>query len=296
MTTPPGLKGAIKDWWAANPMTYGQIHGQASFGVGDGGSRRAEPGSADFFRLSDQTFYAWNRPLHYPGRPFGRLFPYQSHRGKRVLEVGCGLGCLAMNWSTQGARVTALDLNPTAVHLTRERFKILGLEDPVLQADAERLPFEDSSFDYVYSWGVLHHTPRIGTALDQIHRVLKPGGSAGVMVYHRGSILYRYLVSYLEGYLHLENRFLNPLELASRYGDAAAQEGNPYTWPLTRKEARRLFTRFEGVRIKVLGTDLPTLLDNWFPGLGTVILPRSWLKALARRWGWSLWITGQKVD
>ena len=56
------------------------------------------------------------------------------------------------------------------------------------------MPFADATFEYVYSWGVLHHTPGIDRAIAEIHRVLKPGGGVGVMLYNRESLLYRFLV------------------------------------------------------------------------------------------------------
>ena len=131
-------------------------------------------------------------------------------------------------------------------------------------------------------------------AINEILRVLRPGAEVGVMLYHRNSLLYRYLVEYVEGFLHLEKAFLAPLELASRYGDGAQMEGNPHTWPVTKREVHEhLFDKFTNVEIKVLGTDLGGILDHWFPKLSRV-LPKPIIKSLARRWGWSLWITGGK--
>ncbi len=289
----PEVKKSIRSWWAANPMTYGRKHGETEYLASSGTRKQVEFGSREFFEQADRTFYQWNQPLHDSSGYFGKIFDYEKYRGKRVLEVGCGMGCMAMNWALHGAQVTAVDLNPVAVEQTRRRFELFGLQGEIQEADGERLAFADHTFDYAYSWGVLHHSPETKKSIEQIWRVLKPGAQAGVMLYHRDSFLYKFLVEYVEGWLHLENDFLSPLQLASRYGDGAQAEGNPHTWPVTQSEARALFEKFENVRIRVLGTDLDSIFDFWFP-MFSRLLPKPMLKALARRWGWSLWITGQK--
>ena len=125
-------------------------------------------------------------------------------------------------------------------------------------------------------------------------RVIKPGGGYGIMLYNRRSILYRYAVQYLEGFLHYENQFLGPLELASRYGDGDTQEGNPHTWPITTQEARALLKPYSrNVSVKRLGTDLDNAFRRMLPIVGRAI-PRLARKSWARRYGWSLWIYGNK--
>jgi len=290
-----GLKEAIRDWWANAPMTYAEDHGQAEYHLPDGTVERAEFGSRRFFELADAVFYRWNEPLHTGEGRFGRIFDYARYRDRPVLEIGCGMGCMAMNWASQGAKVTAIDLNPVAVAQTSRRFEAFGLNGEISEADAESLPFADGTFDFVYSWGVLHHTPGIRQAIKEIYRVLRPGARVGLMLYNRESILYRYFVRYMEGLVNLESGFLSELELGSRYGDGGRAEGNPHTWPVTRREVLRdLIPMFRHPEIKVLGTDVPEALNTWFPRLGQR-LPLSWQKALARRWGWSLWITAEKA-
>lgn len=288
------VKKAIREWWANAPMTYAEAHGQAEYRLADGTMERVELGSPRFFELADSVFYRWNEPLHDETGKFGRIFDYPRYRGKRVLEIGCGMGCMASNWARHGAEIAAIDLNPVAVAQTRRRFEVFGLKGEVREADAEALPFSDGSFDYVYSWGVLHHTPGIRQAVREIHRVLRPGGRFGLMLYNRGSVLFRYFVQYQEGLVNLESRFLDAVALGSRYGDGGRAEGNPHTWPVTRHEVlAELIPMFVRPEIKVLGTDVPEALNTWFPGLGRT-LPLGWCKALARRWGWSLWIAAEK--
>jgi SAM-dependent methyltransferase len=265
-------------------MTYGDVHGESDHALG----------SPAFFAEVDATFLEWNRPLH-GARPFERIFPYDRHRGSRVLEVGCGMGTMASLWAREGAQVTAVDLNPTAVAQTRRRFELLGLEGDVREADGRTLPFADASFDYAWSWGVLHHSPDLAVSLRELLRVLRPGGGFGLMLYHRRSLLHGYMTRYVEGFLHDERRFLSELELASRYGDAAREEGNPHTWPVTRGELRTMLNAAGAgeVDIRVLGTDLDSVLRLMLPGLGD-LLPVALKKPWARRLGWSLWASGQR--
>ena len=90
-----------------------------------------------------------------------------------------------------GADYTGIDLTEAAIELARKRFALSQLNGEFRVSDAENLDFDDASFDLVYSHGVLHHTPDIEAAVREIYRVLKPGGRAIVMLYHRGSYNYR---------------------------------------------------------------------------------------------------------
>ncbi len=108
-------------------------------------------------------------------------------KGLRVLEVGVGAGTDFLQWTRAGARAVGIDLTREGVTNTRRRLDVYQLEAEVLQADSENLPFAESSFDLVYTWGVIHHTARMWTAVDEIIRVLAPGGRAKIMIYNRHS-------------------------------------------------------------------------------------------------------------
>lgn len=118
-----------------------------------------------------------------------RVADFASGRGKRVLEIGVGMGADFVRWVRAGADAAGIDLTHRAVTLTRARLADEGLTGDVRQADAEQLPFEEGTFDIVWSWGVLHHTPDADRALVEATRVLRPGGRYVVMVYHRRSWL-----------------------------------------------------------------------------------------------------------
>ncbi len=114
---------------------------------------------------------------------------FDRYRGKKVLEIGVGLGADHQQFAVAGAVLTGTDLTHRAVAHTRRRFAALGLSSDLTVADAEQLPFAAGSFDLVYSWGVLHHTPDTIGALAETHRVLKPGGECRLMLYHKASMV-----------------------------------------------------------------------------------------------------------
>jgi SAM-dependent methyltransferase len=163
-------------------------------------------------------------------------------RGRRVLEIGCGVGTDTVRFARAGAEITAVDLTETAVTLTRGHLEQLGLPGEVRQADAESLPFADGSFDLVWSWGVLHHTPDTARAVGEVARVLAPGGEARIMLYNRHS-LFALGVWALRG--ALQRRSL-----------AAALETveSPGTKGYTRAELAALFAGFADVDIRTIAT------------------------------------------
>jgi len=143
----------------------------------------SEPGTKAYIEqlIADRRAYApW----------FDQALAYETTAGLDVLDVGCGQGIDVVRYARAGARVTAIDLTPRHVELTRMHLAALGLNAGVAVADAEALPFADASFDRISSNGVLHHTPEIDAALREIHRVLRPGGEARVLVYNRWSFHY----------------------------------------------------------------------------------------------------------
>lgn len=114
---------------------------------------------------------------------------FDRRRGQRVLEIGVGPGTDLIRFARSGAILTGVDLTDRAVGLARRRLQLEGLSGDVLRADAEALPFAADSFDFVYSWGVIHHTEHPQRAADEIVRVVRPGGEVCVMVYHRRSLV-----------------------------------------------------------------------------------------------------------
>src|SRR6266571_5136073 len=164
------LKERVREFWQAHPC----------------GTKftDAEIGTREFFDRVEQHRY--EKEWHIPDAA-----DFAGAKGLRVLEIGCGIGTDGLQFARAGAIYTGVDLTNAAIDLARKNFDSAGLHGEFRVADAEHLDFPNQSFDIVYSHGVLHHTPDIGAAVREIHRVLKPGGRAIVMLYHRGSYNYR---------------------------------------------------------------------------------------------------------
>ncbi len=108
---------------------------------------------------------------------------WERGAGKRVLEIGVGAGADHLQWARAGAELSGVDLSQVAVDLANERLALDGLESDVRVGDAEHLDFDDGTFDIVYCYGVLHHTPDTERAVAEVRRVLKPGGTGLLMLY-----------------------------------------------------------------------------------------------------------------
>lgn len=161
-------------WWNAQPMDY-DWRGSNSFVAG----------SREWFDEIDARFVDASRLFATDSRPFDRILPLDVLAGRRVLEIGCGMGLHTETMVRAGAVVTAVDLTPTAVEMTRRRLAMKGLHADLAVCDAETLDFPSRSFDFVWSWGVIHHSSRTGRVVRQIARVLRPEGECRVMVYNR---------------------------------------------------------------------------------------------------------------
>jgi len=167
---------ANRAWWEKNPMRYDffqKLETEQEF------SREMWLEiDRRFLALSDE--YLYNRKL-----PFDQLIPYDELPKLDVLEVGVGNGTHAALLAPHAKSFTGIDLTDYATRSTSARFEKFGLPGRILQMDAEKMEFPDASFDFIWSWGVIHHSSDTSAIIRQMHRVLRPGGRAIVMVYHR---------------------------------------------------------------------------------------------------------------
>jgi SAM-dependent methyltransferase len=268
----------------------------------------AEMGTREFFDRVEAHRYGkeWHIPI---------AADFKSTSGLKVLEIGCGLGTDGAQFAKAGADYTGIDLTDASIELAKKRFELAGLKGEFRVADAERLDFAGEAFDLVYSHGVLHHTPDTEAAVREIHRVLKPGGRAIIMLYHRGSYNYRIGIRVLRragaGLLRSESgiKIVHSLtgepidslrehaQLARTNGNSGADDflsqstdgaGNPLARVYSRREARELFKDFRKVELRAY-----FLNKRFIPLIGN-LLPRSIESALAARWGWHLWIYATK--
>lgn len=166
--------------------------------------------------------------------------------GQEMLEIGVGLGADHQRFVEAGALTHGIDLTPRAIEMCRARLKAFGLASDLRVGDAEDLPFENGVFDLVWSWGVIHHSPDTPTAVREIHRVLKPGGTARVMIYNTWSFVG--LMLWVRYGLMRGKPWTAMREIYSRHLES------PGTKAYTPDEARRLFADFEAVQVDTVLT------------------------------------------
>jgi SAM-dependent methyltransferase len=185
--------------------------------------------------------------------------------------VGCGAGTDLIRFARGGAVVTGVDLSSAAIALARENFRQQGLEADLREADGERLPFADESFDFIYAHGVVQYTVGDRHLVEECRRVLIPGGTAVFQVYNR--------ISWL-------NALSKVMKVKLEHEDA------PVLKKYTAGEFRALLSGFREVRIveerfpvksRLHGGWKGTLFNTFFVGTFNA-LPRAWV----RRYGWHL--------
>src|SRR5690349_5204412 len=113
---------------------------------------------------------------------------FSAARGRSVLEIGVGMGADYLEWLKAGAHAVGVDLSEVSLERARRRCQQAGFDPDLRSADAEHLPFQDRSFDIVYSYGVMHHSPNTQQCIREAFRVLKPGGEARIMLYAHPSL------------------------------------------------------------------------------------------------------------
>lgn len=177
------------------------------------------------------------------------LMEFSRHSGEAVLEIGGGLGTDLSQFARHGARVTDVDLSAGHLEHAKENFALRELTGQFIHHDAEHLPVPDNSFDVVYSNGVIHHTPNTRQVVKEIHRVLKPGGKAIVMLYAENSWHYWYRLVWEKGMKQNMLRTYSIGEIMSRYVEISENDARPLVKVYT---ARRLKTLFGGFDSKVV--------------------------------------------
>lgn len=233
---------------------------------------------------TERERYAQVSRLRYELEPYLRPFArFEEARGKDVLEVGVGMGSDHQALAEAGPRsLHGIDLTERALEHTRQRFATFGLRSELATGNAESLAFPDGSFDFVYSWGVIHHSPDTPQAAREILRVLRPGGVARVMIYHRRSpvgwmLWTRYALLRGRPWIGLDDIYARYLE-------------SPGTKAYDTAEARALFAGAASVTTHVtpcLGDLLDGEVGQRHRGpllaMAKALWPRWLIKAVARR-------------
>ncbi len=261
------LKDIVKDFW--NEQSCGEVYATGE---------------------SEQDYYESHAKKRYELEPYIYDFAkFSEGAGQDILEIGVGMGADHIEWAkSQPRSLTGIDLTPRAVEHTKKRLQFYFPKDSfkskVETADAEILPFNNDSFDIIYSWGVLHHSPNTPQAFQEVFRVLREGGTAKIMIYHKYSLTgYMLWIKYglLKGQIFrtLDDIYYHHLESLG-------------TKAYSVEEARQMCSAFSEVKIKTqlsFGDLLEGQVGQRHQGLlltiAKKIYPRTLFKSLFRKHG-----------
>jgi SAM-dependent methyltransferase len=260
---------ANKAWWESAPMRYDWREAIVQ-----------SPGSEAYFKeidrrfcVSARTFMPWRKI------PFDAVIPFDDLRDKDVLEIGVGQGTHAQLLASHCKTFVGIDLTIAAAAMTAKRLKLFGIPGAVLQMDAEHIGFSKNSFDYVWSWGVIHQSADTQRVLAEMHRVMRPGGRCTVMVYYRSWWNY-YVSGFLRAIFQRQWGKLGSLHHVSQSGSdgAIARYYKPAEW---RVATRNLFV-LDSMQIYGLKSDVVPLPHGRLKQFVMDLIPDSFARFLTR--------------
>ena len=249
----------VRDYWNNRPCNL--RHSQSPVGT------------REYFEEVEARRYA-NEPHNY-------TFPeFERWRGKRVLEIGCGIGTDAVNFARAGADYTGIDLSAESVKLAKRRFEVFDLKGEIFEANAEELDTVFDShekFDLIYSFGVIHHAPRPERVINCLPKLVAPDGELRIMLYAKNS---------------WKNILIN-----EGWDQPEAQDNCPQAVTYTKEEARNLLHQFRTVSVEQ-DFIFPWKIEHyvkyeyvkqpWFEAM-----PSELFKIMERALGWHLLITAK---
>lgn len=234
----------VKEYWEAQPCgTETDIFGDSS------------KGTKEWFEIIENYRYEVEPFIH-------SIAQFTRYRGKRVLEIGVGAGTDHLQWARAEVDLFGIDLTNAGIEITERRLAMYGLKSNLKRVDAEILPFEDNSFDVVYSWGVIHHSENPQAIVNEIKRVLKPNGEFIGMFYNRRSLAG--IVAWLKFALLKGKPWRSISYVLYHYNESIG------TKAYTDSELRNIFKDFSAVKITPLVTIsdytyLPKFLKYFIP-------------------------------
>jgi len=255
------IEQEIKDYWNRQPCNV--KHGTS------------EVGTREFFEeVTAKRFKAEPHNLDFP--------QFHQWRGKRVLEIGCGIGTDAEQFAKNGAHYVGIDLSNESLELSKQRFRVFELEGEFHNIDMTDLEALEKlgKFDLVYSYGVIHHFPNIEKIIDNVHHILNTNGEFKFMVYAKNSWKYAMIRKGLDQF--------------------EAQSDCPYAEAFTSDEIHSLLDgRFEILRLRQAHCFMYNVdkykqgifeLEPWFEAM-----PELMREAVREYLGWHLLVKARKV-
>jgi SAM-dependent methyltransferase len=247
----------VRRYWDGHPRGTGA-------GITDG----TRPLSAEWFERTESHRYSIEP--HIP-----EFVGFPKYRDVRLLEIGVGAGVDHLQWARAGAQCFGVDLSKVAIEITRARLASHSLHSELRCLDAEQLPFENDSFDLVYSWGVIHHADQPARIIEEIRRVLRPNGLFIGMLYNRHSLVA--LKLWLRRALFQAKPWRSLGDVLWHHMESGGTKG------YTAEEVRHLFAFFSQVQVRPIVTAYDR---KWLP---------AWTHSLIPAWaGWNLAIQGRK--
>ena len=220
----------------------------------------ADRGTEEFF---DQYEHIRENDIEVFSLP---IWEFDNHAGEKVLDIGCGFGWLVKNYARGGADIKGIDIATSAVELTKKWLEIEGLSADLQAANAEELPFQDNTFDFISSSGVLHHTVDTQKAIDEVYRVLKPGCKSVISLYYKNFLLHPpffqitlLLMRMLRMDVVAREKFVNAESVDSFVRQYDGTD-NPIGRYYTKSAAERLFRKF-----KIIKTELHYFPTRFIP-------------------------------
>jgi len=251
----------VQEYWNRRPCNIGHS--------------KLEVGTRDYFDEVEQRKYFVEN--HIPG-----FAQFTRWKGKKVLEVGCGIGTDATNFARAGADYTGIELSGASLKVAQNRFEVFGLKGTFIPCNAEELSnyVDKRAFDLVYSFGVIHHTPNQRAVVEEIRKVVKDDGEFRMMVYAKNS----WKDAMIEGGLD----------------QPEAQSGCPiattYTEEMVRELTDGLFEVTEARQAHIF----PYVIEKYRqfeyePQPWFAAMPPAMFDALERRFGWHFLITTRPI-
>lgn len=177
---------------------------------------------------------------HIPG-----LVQFEKWRGKKVLEIGCGIGTDAVNFARAGADYTAIELSSASLDIAKKRFEVYGLKGHFYLGSAEELNsfLPQEKYDLIYSFGVIHHTPHPEKVIEEIKKYCGPETELRIMLYSKWSWKTIWII-----FKYGKGVFWKAKALVPKYSEA--QTGSPVTFYYSFADVKKFLKGFRVTEIR----------------------------------------------